>query len=47
MYSESASLKQSKSEPNIWSAILALDAKYNHYRFHNSQLSMKLKIIEA
>jgi hypothetical protein len=33
-------LKQSKrvTEPNIWSAVLALDAKYNHYRFNNSQL---------
>ena len=31
-------LKQSKSETNIWSAVLALDAKYNHYRFNNSQL---------
>ncbi len=39
MYSESSLKQQSKSEPNIWNAVLALDAKYNHYRFHNSQLS--------
>lgn len=33
------SLRQTKSESNIWNAILSLDAKYNHYRIQNSQLS--------
>lgn len=47
MYSAELPLKQAKSEPNIWSAVLALDAKYNHYRFLNSQLrTLYIKVKE-
>jgi hypothetical protein len=39
MYYKSLLKQQSKSEPNNWNAVLALDAKNNHYRFHNLKLS--------